>query len=223
MNFGERAEARRKAKELKNEMKQLKKELLAVGCEKGTVSTALKDFAGALELGETLRTEYAGARGHMKGAREQIDQLLLCMGESTEEEVGVRLGNLLEELGQVCHECLLRKDDPDFQSSVRGVKKMAGERAQADRSGMAAIMLRSELENIRAVLNDAMVWEAPDFFALAYFLLHGNKGSLKEMENRQRNVYVSAYTKEHFTDAFLRECGKAGVDARAEELIQKYT
>lgn len=33
---------------------------------------------------------------------------------------------------------------------------------------ISTLMLRSELENIQAVLKDAAAWEAPDFFALAF-------------------------------------------------------
>ena len=46
-------------------------------------------------------------------------------------------------------------------------------------------MLRSELENIQAVLKDAAAWEAPDFFALAFYLIREEKDTLADMENGQ--------------------------------------
>lgn len=87
---------------------------------------------------------------------------------------------------------------------------------------MAFVMLRSELENIGAVLDDVLGFRAPDFFALAYFFRRGDKDSLKEMENEQRNTYVLTYAKEHFLDDFYKECGRAGMGAGVLELIRRH-
>lgn len=61
-------------------------------------------------------------------------------------------------------------------------------------------MLRSELENVAAVLKDATGWEEPDFSALAYYLGHENRGSLREMENAQRNSYLVDYWRRAFLE-----------------------
>lgn len=103
--------------------------------------------------------------------------------------------------------CSIRDDDLDFQSTIQSLKQMAAEyeehaaKAQTEAgSKLAAIMLRSELENVAAVLKDAAGWEEPDFFALAYYLGHENRGSLREMENAQRNSYLVDYWRRAFLE-----------------------
>ena len=43
-------------------------------------------------------------------------------------------------------------------------------------------MLRSELENMPGSVKDAAAWEAPDFFALAFYLIREEKDTLADME-----------------------------------------
>ena len=217
-----RAMAHRRAKDIKNDVKQLKKELISAGCEKGMVNEAVKEFGEVLELGGSVGTAYREAREHLGRASAAIGVILKCMEERDPAEVRDYLEGLAVELEQGCHECLIQSDDQDYLSSVRCLKRMTSEGAQSDRGGMAFVMLRSELENIGAVLADVLGFGAPDFFALAYFFRRGDKDSLKEMENEQRNTYVLAFTKEHFLDAFLKECGRAGVGARVQEMIRRH-
>lgn len=221
MNFGERAAARRKSKNLKNELKDLKKEMLSAGCDKARANSDLKELQETLELGSSLQADYEEAGAHLGQAREAIQKLLDCMGESPAHEVQESLKILVADLEQVYHDCSIREDDLDFQSTIRNLKQMV-EHYSAGTAGMQAIMLRSELENIKAVLDDAAGWSAPDFLALAYYFLHEDRNSLKEVENEQRNLCVLSYFKEHFMEAFMEECRKTGVEESIRTLIQSY-
>lgn len=221
MNFGERAAARKRSKNLKNELKELKKQMVSAGCDKTLLGNELKELQGAMELGSSLRTDYEEAGVHLQQARNAIGKLLNCMGESPASEVKESLKVLVTELEQVYHDCSIREDDLDFQSTIRSLKQLVEQ--YSDRTaGMHTIMLRSELENIGAVLEDAAGWSAPDFLALAYYFLHEDKDTLKEMENAQRNAWVLSYTKEHFLDSFLEECKRAGVEEKVQALITDY-
>lgn len=262
MDYGERAVLRRKSRDLKRELKEMKRQLLGAGCEKGSVGQYLKELQDALELGALEREAYEAAGAHLEQAREMISRLLECMEESTAGEVENSLRILTEHLDGVYHDCLIREDDLDFKSTMGSLKQMirlqangysnggadsrpgssslaAGADAKAGKgkkvsqvsaaalqgaaqAGMSDIMLRSELENIKAVLDDAAGWSAPDFFALAYYFLHEAKDSLRDMENQQRNAHVAAYLKVHFTDVLLREWERAHMEAKLAELIHKY-
>lgn len=220
MSFGERAIQRKRTKDLKNEVKQLRKELLSAGCEKGTANTALRELQEAMELGDVLKTAYERSQDHLRSARASIERLLAFMSESPAAEVKESLNSLVSDLDLVYHDCSIRADDPDFKSTIDCLKRMV---AGFGESGAAMdLMLRSELENIKSVLDDASGWKAPDFFALAYFTLHENKDELREMENEQRNHFLEEYLKNHFMDAFLRECQKAGAGEKMTELIRSY-
>lgn len=220
MSFGERAIQRKRTKDLKNEVKQLRKELLSAGCEKGKANTALRELQEAMELGDVLKTAYERSQDHLRSARASIERLLAFMSESPAAEVKESLNSLVSDLDLVYHDCSIRADDPDFKSTIDCLKRMV---AGFGEGGAAMdLMLRSELENIKSVLDDASGWKAPDFFALAYFTLHENKDELREMENEQRNHFLEEYLKKHFMDAFLRECQKAGAGEKMTELIRSY-
>ena len=179
-----------------------------------------------MELADTLQSDYVEAGEYLRQAREAIMKLLDCMGESPVPEVQASMDTLIADLEQVYHDCSIREDDIDFQSTIQCLKQMVAEVAkQGDAfgtGGMQAIMLRSELENVKAVLDDAAGWRAPDFLALAYYFLHEDKDNLKEMENDQRNQYVLTYLKENYMDDFLYKCKRAGIEERIQSLMQEY-
>lgn len=226
MNFGERAAARKRSKELKNELKELRKELLGAGGDKAQVTATIKELQEAIELADTLQSDYEEASVHLTQAREAIMKLLDCMGVSPEAEVQESMNALISDLDQVYHDCSIREDDLDFQSTIRSLKSMVSGKSQSEAtvgaSGMQSIMLRSELENIKAVLDDAAGWRAPDFFALAYYFLHEDRNSLKEMENEQRNQFVLSYLNEYFMGDFMKLCENAGIKERVQTLMQEY-
>ena len=65
----DRAAKGKKSKELKGELKDLKKSLLNAGGEKAYVNEALRDYQAALEQGDTLREQYEEARRHLAQSR----------------------------------------------------------------------------------------------------------------------------------------------------------
>lgn len=227
--FFDRSERAKKAKERKAEIKELKRAMLSAGCDKAQTAADLKKFDEALDAGGAAHDDYGNARAHLENARKDIRKLLDCMAESPVAEVKESLKDLIAELGGVCHDCSIREDDLDFKSTMTNLEQMVTEYADSTAKAQtvagntfASILLRSELENVAAVLDDAAGWSAPDFFALGYYLGHEDRSSLKEMENEQRNTYVAAYCKEHFLDAFMEECAKAQVTERVQGMVEKY-
>ncbi len=222
MGFAERAAARRKSKDLKDELKEMRKHILAtIGGDKTKLTNDLKEFQAAMELGATLYADYVDARDNLNQAREAIVKLLECMRETQDTEVRKDLQNLVSYLEKVYHDCSIREDDLDFQSTLRSLKKMAADYSE-NMAGMSKVMLRSELENVKAVLDDAAEWKAPDFLALAYYYLHADKSALRDMENEQRNQFVLAYFKNEFMDELMGQFYRAGKEPDVRILIKDY-
>lgn len=222
MGFAERAAARRKSKDLKNELKELRKHILATeGGDKTKLTNDLKEFQESMELGATLYGEYVDAREHLQQARTLLKKLLGSMDSIPISDRKNGLKELVLHLEQVFHDCSIRKDDMDFQSTLRNLKQMV-EKYSENTAGMQAIMLRSELENVKAVLDDASKWNAPDFLALAYFYLHADKASLADMENEQRNQLVLKYFKDEFMDELMGQFYRAGKEMPLRTLIKEY-
>lgn len=216
MTLSEKVAMHKWVKELKNELKQLGKKLVSAGTAKAQAEEWMKELKECLELGHTLHDEYESAIRHVKITRESIGKLLDAMGESPEEEVKQSLESLMDDLEKVYHVCVIRKDDMDFASTVTCLKRMTEEY-----NGKNTIMLRSELENLKSVLDDTSGWSAPDFLALAYFLLHEQESELSEMESEQRNAYVISCFNEHFWESFLREAERCEIKAEVISLVRR--
>lgn len=222
MGFSERAAARKKSKDLKNELKEYRKHILAtVGGDKAKLTEDLKQFQVAMELGASLYADYAKAREHLKQAQMLLETLLENMKDSGAAEVKARLKELVVHLEGVYHDCLIRKDDLDFESTLRNLRQMV-EKYSDSTAGMQAIMLRSELENVKAVLDDTAGFLPPDFLALAYYYLHADKSALGDMENEQRNQLVLAFFKDEFMDELMGQFYRAGKEMPLRALIKEY-
>lgn len=222
MGFAERAAARRKSKDLKNELKELRKHIITTGeGDKAKLTSDLKEFGASMELGASLYADYAKAREHLQQAQALLGRLLEHMGASPVTEIKESLNELIRHLDEVYHDCSIREDDLDFGSTIQSLKQMV-EQYSEKTAGMQAIMLRSELENVKAVLDDAAGWTAPDFLALAYYYLHADKNTLRDMENEQRNQFVLAYFKNEFMDELMGQFYRAGKEPEVRTLIKEY-
>lgn len=222
MGFAERAAARKKSKDLKNELKEWQKHILAtVGGDKAKLAKDLKEFGASMELGAALYADYAAAREHLQQAQALLEKLLERMGEEPAADVKESLKELNNHLEHVYHDCSIREDDLDFQSTLGSLKKLMADYSE-NMAGMSKIMLRSELENVKAVLDDAIGWAAPDFLALAYYYLHADKDALRDMENEQRNQFVLAYFKDSFMDELMGQFYHAGKGPEVRARIKEY-
>lgn len=214
--FGEKTGERKRAKQIAESARELRKALLAGGADKKLADAQLKDLREALEFGGTLRQGYVDSQEHLALARRMLISLLENMGESPVEDVKRSLDELNGHLAKICHVCGIREDDPDFKSTAEGLKNMA-----LDLGGANKIMLRSELENLQALLEDTSGWRSPNFFALAYFMRHGDESRVGEMENESRNGFLLAYLNENLMDALGAEAQAAGCADKLETMIRE--
>lgn len=218
MLFGD-SEKKRKQKEQRSREKDWKSKLLGTGMEKGAAGELVKIITEAQELGERLQTDYKTSREHLERAQRKIELLLDEMTEEPERDAKKSLDSLIVDLDHVYHMCSIREDDPDYGSTVQCLKTASAEFGTPD-AKISTLMLRSELENIQAVLKDAAGWDAPDFFALAYYLKHGDKEALADMENGQRNQFLADYLKENFTDCYAQHIESAGLKDEISDFIR---
>lgn len=213
MGLFEISEEKRRAKEIKKEGKNLRKWIQLSGVDKKQTEAFMDEFLICLEQGICQRDRYDSARAHMASCLKVIDEILPQMRELQAEECKRRLGSLLADLPYVFHDCFIRMDDLDYEATLRYMNKQVPLYSDSDR-----LMMQSELENIKAVFDDAMLWNAPDFVALAYFLRHKSSDLLSDMENSARNSYIERVYKEEFWD----DCKRFLEQADAVEQVEKF-
>lgn len=218
MLFGD-SEQKKKQKEQRSREKDWKGKLTGAGMEKGVAGELVKIITEAQMSGESLQEDYKTSREHLERAQRKIELLLDEMTEEPERDVTKSLDSLIVDLDHVYHICSIRENDPDYGSTVKCLKTASSELGMPD-AKISTLMLRSELENIQAVLKDAAAWEAPDFFALAFYLIREDKDTLADMENGQRNQFLSDYLKENFTDRYADSIEAAGLKEDMDAFIR---
>lgn len=218
MGLFDRMKERKQARAIRRKRKTLRDALLAAGHPKKTVDDFLEKFFLYQERAASEQAAYKSAYSHIKTCSQQLEELLGQMATLSEGACKEKLMSFLQELSLVYHDCLIRRDDIDFASTFAYLKDRIPVYTQADR-----LLLQSELENLKALLEDVLLWEAPDFLALVYFLQYGNAECLSDMENTQRNRYIEQFYQEQFRDKnaqMLAEmqqiCTNCGTEGKCE-------
>lgn len=229
MGLFTKTEAQLKSKALREELKLLRKEFIFAGMDKNAADTRVKELREIMEPAIAALYEYRAAKEHLHSAQEEIPKLLHAIDEERLFELNEGLTRLTEELEKMFHGCLIRKDDPDFASTLsylKGIRKEASEKGKSGsrekRMRQETVMLRSELENTEAVLKDVAERNAPDFMALSYYILHEDRFALNDMENEQRNVFLTEYFDANYRKEWAEEMERFHMKKYTAELIKKY-
>ena len=189
------SEEKKCAKMIRKEGKALRKDLIKAGLDKKQVDAFLEEYLETLELAWIEQKRYKTARTYMKTCIDFITEMVPDMCGMPVEVCKEKLMGMLKDLPLVYHDCLVRKDDMDFESTFQYLNRTIPSYTMQNR-----LMMQSELENLRAVFADILDRNAPEFVALAYFLRHGRSELLSDMENSQRNNYMENFFKDKFWD-----------------------
>ena len=107
----------------------------------------------------------------------------------------------------VCSEEILAAID-EFSLGLKGIKSQKGlfgaKKVKIDYSALVA-----PLQKMETLLEEGLAKEAPNYFALAYYLSYANE-PLPEMETGELNVFLRKYLDDNFMLAFIEDA-KQGV------------
>ncbi len=216
MGIFQQSSEKKREKEIRKEAKELAKELVSAGLDKKLAKDYMEEVQENLLEACILKDDYVQSKKCMEEARTLIEEQLANILGNTPEQSKELVKRLIAVLSEVYHECTIRRDDMDFASTYSYLKSAA-----SSYDGTNRIMLQSEFENLRAMLEETLAWEEPDFCALAYFCRHGNRADLGEIENSQRNEMILRYYKEQFLDKFFQELVPSQMAEKAELWIEE--
>ena len=213
--FGQSAEKKRE-REIRQEIKELARELINAGMDKRAVKNYL-DVLQELVLAACLqRDAYVTSKKRMSAGLLIIEELLADIAAKEPAKVRGELARLAIDLTDIFHECTIRKDDLDFASTYTYIN-----RATKEYDGSNRLMLQSELENMEHMIGEIVEWEEPDFCALALFCKYGNRDDLADIENGQRNGMLLRYYNGQFWDDFEKELAVIGKVERVQNWIEE--
>ncbi len=213
--FGQNAEKKRE-KEIRQEAKELIKELINAGMDKRAAKNYLEVLQELVLAACVQRDAYVVSKKRMSAGLVIIEELLTDIAAKEPAKVRGELARLAVDLTDIFHECTIRKDDMDFASTYTYINRATKEYEGADR-----LMLQSELENMEHMIGEIVEWEEPDFCALALFCKYGNRDDLADIENGQRNEMLLRYYRGQFWDDFEKELAAIGMIERVQNWIEE--
>ena len=105
-------------------------------------------------------------------------------------------------ISKVCHEYVVTGDKATEIGAL--VKSLPNTYKTDDKVNKNYSATEAELLKIKAILEDALAKEAPDFFRMGYFLKFANQ-PLPKMPVKELNEYLLKYLDEHFMINFLKK------------------
>lgn len=213
--FGQNAEKKRE-KEIRQDAKELTKELINAGMDKRAAKNYLEVLQELLLAACVQRDTYVISKKRMSAGLVIIEDLLTDIAVKEPAKVRGELARLAIDLTDIFHECTIRKDDMDFSSTYAYINK-----ATKEYDGTERLMLQSELENMEHMIGEIVEWEEPDFCALALFCKYGNRDDLADIENSQRNEMLLRYYRGQFWDDFEKELAAIGMVERVQNWIEE--
>lgn len=229
MGLFTKSAAQIKTKALKEELKLLRKEFISCGMDKNDADARTKELREIMEPAIAAFYEYRAAKEHLLCAKAEIPEILAAIDREDPPAQNTGIAALIRELEEMFHGCLIRKDDPDFVSTLSYLKRVQKDYPDKGRKShretamnQETVMLRSELENTEAVLNDVAKRSAPDFMALSYYILHEDRFALDDMENEQRNLFLAEYFDNNYRKEWMIEMERCKMTMRITELLRDY-
>ncbi len=216
MGIFEQSAEKKREKEIRQEIKDLAKELVSAGMDKRAAKNYLEVLQELLLAACLQRDTYVTSKKRMTAGLAIIEELLTGIAEKEPVKVRGELARLAIDLTDIFHECTIRKDDLDFASTYAYIN-----RATKEYDGSNRLMLQSELENMEHMIGEIVEWEEPDFCALALFCKYGNRDDLADIENGQRNEMLLRYYKGQYWDDFEKELASISKVERVHGWIEE--
>ena len=213
--FGQSVEKKRE-KEIRQEAKELTKELVNAGMDKRAAKNYIEVLQELMVEACFQRDAYVESKKRMAAGQAIIEELLNDIAEKDPAKVRGELARLAIDLTDIFHECTIRRDDTDFATTYAYINKATKEYEGANR-----LMLQSELENLLHMVGEIAEWEEPDFCALAIFCKYGKRNDLADIENSQRNEMLMRYYRGQFWDDFEKELVNVGMNERVTKWIDE--
>lgn len=194
----------------------LKKNMLAAGCPQAEVQAQLKEFEGFVKKGSQLEKSYKMAWEYMESAVMSIEQLQVDIHENDSRKLQAGFKELNEKLEKVYDEFVIRKTDNDRQEQIDALKKRMQEY-----DGKDAAALREQLERVKALFEEILKAEEPDFFDMGYYVLHEDSSHLCTLPVEEMNRMLYNYISGKFMSGFLKNVAKALEYAEKQVIPEK--
>lgn len=199
-------------------LKYLKKELKEAGVDMSRVRDWQKIYDKVRRQKPQLESQYQIARTEL----EEILSLLKGMEQSLiSNRSGADLSMAAKELkkyqGHFNHEFLISKEDVDFHSTYDSILRLCG---QNNKGQSEILILQSEVENLIALVNEALEKELPEIYAMSFYYIERSDKEIVELPHTEKVAKVRRVYENEFLKP-MRDCMAGHVsEERTREILE---
>lgn len=153
-----------------------------------------------------LESAYNTAHESAVEAVEDLNVLLLEMEKRAAKDVTYRVGRVLRLAKNAVQEYVVKEDAERLLALVEAVPADLAAAKQEKDASYAAVA--EKLTEVRGILETAVAFPKPNFFAMGYFLTFGEE-PMPELPVDELNVYLRKYLDEHFMLDFIANTKEA--------------
>lgn len=150
-----------------------------------------------------LESAYNVAHEAAEEASENIAALAFELKKNAAKDVNYRISRIVHLAGLAVQDYVVKDRAAELKTLI---KSLSGEAKKAKKSGDNAALI-AKLNGTKQILDEAIAFTAPNFFALGYFKTFA-KEPLPEMPVDELNVFLRKYLDDNFMLDFIAEAKK---------------
>lgn len=205
-------------------LKALKKELKDAGVDLSVVRDWQKYYDKVRRQAPQLELQYQTATNELESVLSLLkgmEQFLIS--NKGAGDVAGYAKELKRYLGHFNHEFLISKEDSDFHSTFSSIVNLC-EKSKRELSD--ALILQSEVENLIALVEEALDKELPEYRAMAFYYIERSDKEIFDLPHadkvaKVRRVYENEFLKP-LQDAMTGRISEIRIKVIMEEELWKY-
>lgn len=206
-------------------LKELKKELKEVGADISYVKGWQKSFDKVKRQSVILEDQYKQAKVELEAVgavlKDMEQFLIACKTNFVGAEIQKKLGSFSKELkvhqNSFDQEFLIGKEDKDFHLTYRTLLILCAKPLKEQKD---VLILQSEVENLLAVITEALEKKWPDFRALAFFYIDHIDGELIDLPHVDKVEMVGRIYESEFLKSMRQILEASFGEARAKQILE---
>ena len=206
-------------------LKGLKKELKAANADMHLVKGWQKEYDKVKKNCVQFESQYNQAKNELNQVHtilRKMEQTLIAMkgnaaGDSFKGMLSESVSELKKYQGHFNQEFLIGKEDKEFHLIYETILSLTKKGLQEKRD---LLILQSEVENILAIVEEALAKEWPSFRAMAYFYLKRTDKEIYDLPHSDKVQEVNRIYEKEFLAPMYQVLRDAFGDDRANQILE---
>jgi len=206
-------------------LKELKREWKDIGVDMSLVREWQKFYEKIKKQAPQLENQYFNVKEELEKVHtllKDMEKLLIsCQTKGVDSDMKKQLIHLSKEIkkyqGAFQHEFLICERDTDFHTTYASILSLCGKNISKQKD---VLILQSEVENLIALVKEALEKDRPDFRAMAFFYIEHTDKEIMELPHVDKVEKISTIYENEFLNSMRLELVKHMDAKRIEEILE---